>query len=120
MLNLAKILLLFIIFNACSPAMENIFPEQNTDQIFEELPWLATIRTQLIESKTPSKIIQYSYKNQLVYWVDSCNGCADNLIQVYNPKGEVICQFGGIAGLNTCIDFDGKAKNPKVLFDSTI
>ncbi len=36
--------------------------------------------------------------------------------QVYNCQGQVICQFGGIAGLNTCPDFYDTATDKKVIW----
>ena len=41
---------------------------------------------------------------------------ADGLVLVYNCSGEVICEFGGIDGRNTCADFETEATNPVVLF----
>ena len=64
------------------------------------------------------QIIQYDYKNETVFLIDSCNGCNDNLTIIYNCKGEIICEFGGIAGLNTCPDFEKQANNKRVLWEN--
>lgn len=119
MMKLFRLFFVLFLVNACSSSVDNKL-SQEIELPYEQLPWLADIRNQLIESKTPGKIVQYSYNNELVYWVDSCADCADNLIHVFNTNGEVICLFGGIMGMNTCVDFETKAKNPKILFDSTI
>jgi len=63
-----------------------------------------------------SEVIRYKYNNQTVFYIDSCKGCADSMGVVYNCAGEVICQFGGIAGFNTCPDFFEKATSKKVLW----
>jgi hypothetical protein len=79
--------------------------------------WLKTLKSELRQNTdVKSEIIQYVYNNQIVYYVDSCIGCADGLTVVYSCTGEVICQFGGIAGLNTCLDFAEKAIRRKVIW----
>jgi hypothetical protein len=35
---------------------------------------------------------------------------------VYACNGDIICQFGGIAGLNTCLDFAERAIKKKVIW----
>ena len=50
--------------------------------------------------------------------IDVCNGCADNLTTVYNCEGNVICEFGGIAGLNTCPDFDKNSTNKTIIYEN--
>lgn len=79
--------------------------------------WLKNIKTNLKQTTSvKSEIIQYVYNSQVVYYIDSCIGCPDGLTMVYSCNGEVICQFGGIAGLNTCIDFAEKAVKKKVIW----
>jgi hypothetical protein len=79
--------------------------------------WLKNIETDLRQNHTvKSEIIQYHYNGQIVYYVDSCIGCPDGLTIVYTCNGDVICQFGGIAGLNTCLDFAEKAIKKKVIW----
>jgi hypothetical protein len=90
-----------------------------TSNPLEDLPWLKKIKTemQMSERATGGQIIRYSYKGNDVFWIDPCHGCADDLISVYNCDGEVICQFGGIGGLNTCPDFHAEASDSTMLFD---
>lgn len=79
--------------------------------------WLKSIEADLKQNTTvKSEIIQYQYNSQIVYYVDSCIGCPDGLTLVYSCNGDVICQFGGIAGLNTCLDFAEKAIKKKVIW----
>ncbi len=86
----------------------------------EDLPWLKDIKLaiQLNMSPAGSQIIQYSYKGEYVFWVDVCFQCPDGVIAVYNCAGEVICEFGGIDGRNTCIDFETEATDSTNLFIS--
>ncbi|GAA3607478.1 hypothetical protein Q4Q39_10535 [Flavivirga amylovorans] len=62
------------------------------------------------------EIIQYDYKGQIVFSINNCLNCADNLIAVYDCERNKVCEFGGIAGLNTCPDFDTEATNKTVIF----
>jgi hypothetical protein len=86
----------------------------------EDIPWLREIK-ELMEINTQmagSQIIRYKYKGDDVFWIDMCYNCADNLISVHNCQGDVICEFGGIAGLNTCIDFQSEATDSTMLFNN--
>jgi hypothetical protein len=79
--------------------------------------WLKNMITSLKQNAhLNSEIIQYRYNNQWVYYVDSCKGCADALAVVYTCSGDVLCQFGGIAGLYTCPDFFENATSRKVIW----
>jgi hypothetical protein len=35
-----------------------------------------------------------------------------------NCEGDIICEFGGIDGKNTCLDFDTEATDSTMLFDN--
>jgi len=52
----------------------------------------------------------YLYNDEKVYIFDPGSGYADWLYTAYNSDCEVICQFGGLAGMNTCPDFNEKAE----------
>ncbi len=88
------------------------------DNPIEELFWLKQIKTGLEQSASASKaeIYEYTYKQQRVFSVNSCVGCSDSKTDIYNCAGNVMCEFGGIAGLNTCPDFDTEATNKKLLW----
>lgn len=62
-------------------------------------------------------IAQYYYKGQTVILIDDCSNCSDAMQEVYDCNGNVLCQFGGIAGLNTCPDFESKARFVRTLFE---
>ena len=83
-----------------------------------EIIWLDSL-TAIFEQMNESsgaEIIQYEYKGQCVFYVDDCENCIDKLIKVYDLDQNVLCEFGGIAGLNTCPDFDQVATDSKLLY----
>ncbi|MCB2218834.1 MAG: hypothetical protein KQI35_00460 [Bacteroidetes bacterium] len=84
-----------------------------------DLPWLKEIKQNLeISAKvTGAQIIQYTYRNEPVFWIDDCYNCFDKMIIVYDEAGNEICKFGGIAGLNTCPDFMQTATDSTMLWN---
>jgi len=86
------------------------------DEPFDRYEWLADIRADLKTTEISSSITQYRYNEQCVYLVNP-GDYPDSMTQVYNMEGEVICQFGGIAGSNTCPDFYEKATDAKIIFE---
>lgn len=93
-----------------------------TTNPLENLVWLKEIKTSFELSASPSKkqIIQYTYNEEPVFLIDSCIGCPDNLVNIYNLNGEVICQFGGIAGIDTCPDFLDNTTNKTILWQNSV
>lgn len=81
-----------------------------------DLGWLQTIIQNANQNTSKAEVIRYRYNNQTVYYINTCLDCADSMAQVYTCAGDVICQFGGIAGLNTCPDFADKATGKKVIW----
>ncbi len=75
----------------------------------QDLPWLRRIIDENQSNRHGAEITRYTYKGKSVFLVDLCKQCDDGLSNVYNCEGEVICRFGGIAGLNTCPDFSEPA-----------
>jgi hypothetical protein len=113
------LVLCFSIFISCSNTSDENMT-CNVGNPLDEISWLQQIKTSFEQSASATKklIIQYSYNEESVFLIDSCTGCADNLTTVYNCNGDVICEFGGIAGLNTCIDFNETATNKIVLWEN--
>ena len=91
-----------------------VIPEES--EYCENVDWLQTIITNAKQNSTKGEVIRFQYKGETVYYIDTCKGCADNMSQVYNCSGEVICKFGGIAGFNTCPDFEATATQKKVIW----
>ena len=78
--------------------------------------WLSEMIKDFKRSDQAAEVYYYEYNGESVFSVNSCVGCADAMTVVYNCQKEVICQFGGIAGLNTCPDFDDQAKEKTRLY----
>jgi hypothetical protein len=117
MKTLIKILSFLLLVTSCTKDDE-IKEFCVLDNPLEDLVWLKEIKTNLEQSTSANKseIYEYSYKKQKVFWVDTCVDCTDNLITVYNCTGNKMCEFGGIAGVNTCLDFTSEATNKKLLW----
>jgi hypothetical protein len=90
-----------------------------TDDPLENIQWLKELKTslELSAKMAGAQIILYRYHGEDVFWINDCYNCMDGLIQVYNCSGEVICQFGGIIGMNTCPDFFEEATDSTMLWD---
>ena len=84
----------------------------------ETIQWLKETKEVFELSMSPSakRIIQYFYQGECVFLINSCLQCDDNLITVYNVDQDVICEFGGIAGVDTCPDFDTEATGELILY----
>ena len=91
-------------------------PDESSHCAYTE--WLKDIIEDAQESPQKAEVIRYLYKGQTVYYINTCKDCADSMADVYNCSGEVICQFGGIAGFNTCPDFEDKATDKKVIWQN--
>ena len=117
------VVLSLLLFVSCEITVtENTYKDLvcKVEDPINDLEWLSDmVRTvQLSMRPTGSEIIQYIYKDQYVFYVDLCYQCPDGLIQVFNCEGEVICEFGGFGGLNTCPDFFESATDSTMLFRS--
>ncbi|MBN1118519.1 MAG: hypothetical protein JXA77_15015 [Bacteroidales bacterium] len=71
-----------------------------------------------MENLTGAQIIQYNYKGETVFMINSCYMCPDALAVVYGCDGEIVCEFGGFAGLNTCPDFYSLATDSLMLWNN--
>lgn len=110
------VLVFFIAGTSCNKENKQVSDSGNP---LTELEWLKNIKQDLeISAKaTGAQIIQYTYNQNTVFWIDGCHSCDDNLIEIYNYEGEVICEIGGIAGLNTCPDFLDTATDSTMLWN---
>jgi len=91
-----------------------------TTNTLEDLAWLKEIKTtmEMNANATGGQIVAYKYNGADVFMIDDCYNCADKAILVYNCDGEVICEFGGISGQNTCPDFNDQATDSLMLFNN--
>ncbi|WP_303317645.1 hypothetical protein Q4Q34_17165 [Flavivirga abyssicola] len=106
--------LCLIFFIGCSETDKAQTSKLCSDNPLENIDWLKELLNNT--DSNGLEIIQYDYKGQTVFSINSCLNCADNLITVYDCKRNKVCEFGGIAGLNTCPDFETEATNKTVIF----
>ena len=109
----AIFLLLMLGLAQCDkPVDPTICPDSENRDWYKELtnqykPW----------SHIKVEIYSYTYNSQMVIGVHTVEPtCCDMMDVVYDCSGNSICQFGGIAGLNTCPDFASTATDKKLLF----
>ena len=116
------VLILFasLLLTACIKNLESYENSCSANEPLNELVWLNNIKTIFEQSTDASKkqIIQYTYKNETVFMIDACYNCPDNLLTLYSCSGEKICEFGGIAGVNTCPNFNEEATNKIILWEN--
>lgn len=77
--------------------------------------WVREMAREIRSSKSKGEIVQYYYRDQFVFSIDPCGGCADAMTTVYDCDQREICRFGGIAGFLTCPDFAEHASQRKVI-----
>lgn len=57
------------------------------------------------------------YNGVRVFEVNEClESCADVPVSVFDCSGKTLCQFGGIAGVNTCPDYPFDSENRVLLW----
>ena len=99
-----------------------LFAGCSEDYIAEYCPandgddWLTDMIRGFKRSDQKVEVYYYEYYGSPVFSINSCIGCADGMTTVYNCDKGVVCQFGGIAGLNTCPDFPSKATGEKLIY----
>lgn len=100
-------------------ALSSFTCEDSTALPCSDSDWLEQRITSMKVRSSAGKayVAQYFYKGQTVILIDDCSNCSDAMQVVYDCNGNELCQFGGIAGLNTCPDFESSAKFVKTLFE---
>lgn len=87
----------------------------------EDLDWMQSLiaNFELSQQATGIRIESYTFNDEEVYLVNTCVGCSDNLLSVYNCQGEIICEFGGIDGRDTCGDFYENVSSKQFIYSNT-
>lgn len=90
----------------------------NVQDPLETIQWLKETRDGFMmqANPLPKRITQYFYQGECVFLIDVCVGCDDNLTKLYNVNQDLICEFGGIAGVNTCPNFETEATGEVILY----
>lgn len=104
--------LLVLSLAACSEQKTTSDPWVN---ICEDLTWLDSIKGTVKANGWQAEIYLTHYQDQRVFEVNACLSCADLPTTVHDCEGTVICEFGGLAGLNTCPDY-GPGEDDKLLY----
>lgn len=120
-LKLSLLLMMaFVSLVSCETKDDDINLTCDSDNPLEDIQWLKEKKQNLEIGMGMAgwQIIRYRYKGDYVFWIDPCYQCTDGLVSVYNCSGEVICEFGGIDGRNTCIDFETEASDSIMLIDA--
>lgn len=112
------ILMLLVLMNTAFQCETGQLSIPNESGYCTDTAWLQTIIESAQQNTSKAEVIRYRYNGQTVYYINTCIDCADSMGQVYTCSGEVICQFGGIAGFNTCPDFDDTATQKKLIWHS--
>ena len=92
----------------------------NLNNPLEELAFLKDAKDNIdqIDCGGVSSIIQYTFNSAFVFEVNICSQIGDAQTLVYDCAGEIVCTFGGIAGVNTCPDFNENATNKMILWEN--
>jgi hypothetical protein len=79
----------------------------DTENPVNDLNWLKEIINAEPFNQTDTAEIYYCiYNNIEGFVVDMCVFCPDAMVFFYDCEGNIICEFGGYLGLNTCPDFE--------------
>lgn len=110
---------LILVLSACNNDDENN-EICSTENPLEDIVWLSEIRNMFDQDMGPmrQKITQYKYYGKDVFMIESCYQCPDAISIVYDCEKNVVCEFGGIDGRNTCPDFYQNATEEKILYDN--
>ncbi len=118
-MKLIYLLLTVFIFLSCEEN-EDVITNNCTDNPLQNIAWLKAIvgNESRINRIGSIKITQYTYNGDTAFLIDDCigNGCADNLATLYDCEKNKLCEFGGVAGVNNCTDFESEATNPILLY----
>lgn len=86
----------------------------------EELEWLNDIveRHNSMDVDRKADIYEYTYKDEKLYLADMCVGCPDFITVVFNCRGIIVCEFGGITGKNTCPDIEEESISKRLIWST--
>ncbi len=110
------VLVLLVVANLAFQCENGSVTIPDESEYCTNVEWLKTIIENAQQNSSKAEVIRYQYDGETVYYINTCIDCADTMGQVYTCSGEVICQFGGIAGFNTCPDFEDTATHKKVIW----
>ena len=80
--------------------------------------WVKDLISSFEKENAHAQIKEYNYNGRPVYLISNCYLCPDAMDIVYDKENNKVCEFGGIAGRNTCPDFDQKASDKKIVWQN--
>lgn len=112
MRQVALVVLCLIGFAACQETKPSADPWVN---LCEDMIWMDSVQGVIRQNGWSAEIFITHYKEERVFEVHPCLECADVPTTVHNCSGEVVCEFGGLAGVNTCPDY-APSSDKKLLY----
>lgn len=84
-----------------------------------QLNWLSKLITESEKDISGNiiRISHYRFEEENVFLAEQNPAIRDKLDLVFDCTGDIICQFGGIAGLNTCPEFDEDAEEVQAIWE---
>ena len=107
--------LIFLHFSCEKDENDNQETVCGTTNPLQEIEWLKNLINEL-ENAPTTEIYIYTYKGEKVFAVTTCAICPDGVTQVHDCDSNIICVFGGYAGMNICPDFDTLAVKDSLLW----
>jgi len=108
-MNLSQFRLLLITFILLISCSSDDDTKDCRKSNWREITWLSDLVSRYVSNQIPGSIELYCYNNQEVFLISDCIVCTDPLSVAYDRDKNEICRFGGIAGVNTCPDFEDEA-----------
>jgi hypothetical protein len=90
----------------------------NVENPLEELNWLSELVEGVKDNPDKVEIYKCIYDYQEGFLIDLCVGCPDGLVEFYDCEGNVLCEFGGFDGRNTCPDFENSVSNMELIWNN--
>ena len=123
MKNLLILLLVLVSLGSCKKDEvedKEVLTTCGVENPLVDLQWLADIKFtfDVDQGAFINKITQYEYNDADVFLIEACYQCDDAGSYLANCDGDVICEFGTIAGINTCPDFATTATLVEVLYEN--
>ena len=111
-----KILLIAFLAIIAGSCDQNKKTDQSPATKADYPQWVKEMMSSFEKENAHAEILQYTYNGKTVFMVSMCYQCPDAIDAVYDENNNVLCQFGGIDGRNTCPDFDQKASDKKIVW----
>jgi len=90
---------------------------ESTEALCDDVTWLESTRAAMSKQELKWEIHTNIYKGVRVFELTDCiSDRSDAMTVVYDCSGKLVCQFGGITGMNTCPDYPFDSENRALLW----